>query len=154
MSPLCRSRPCNHMLTHSAIEMEEQPRPSACQRAYWKSCLEVSPWVVVPLKEPFEFKPSQSMALSYIYSLDSDQIGSFRVYEQEQNTACENTRGNESLIEFHASYTFFPPKNLYVCSVLWPNVKLFYWYEVSLVLAVHRYRRIIVLHTAALKLTN
>lgn len=66
----------------------------------------MNPWVVVPLKEPFEFKASQSMALSYIYSLDSDQMGSFRVDEKEQNTACENTQENESLIEFHASYTF------------------------------------------------
>lgn len=33
-------------------------------------------------------------------------MGSFRVDEKEQNTACENTQENESLIEFHASYTF------------------------------------------------
>lgn len=53
------------------------------------------------------------MALSYIYSLDSDQMGSFRVDEKEQNTACENTQGNESLIEFHASYTFSITKNMF-----------------------------------------
>lgn len=74
--------------------------------------------MVVPLKEPFEFKASQSMALSYIYSLDSDQMGSFRVYEQEQNTSYENTQGNESLIEFHASYLhILPHKKCFQCSL-------------------------------------
>lgn len=103
-----------------AIEVEGQPLPSACKLAHCKSGLRVSPWVVVPLKEPFEFKASQSVALSYIYSLDSDQIGSFGVYEQKQNTSCENSRGNESLIEFHASYLhppFFP--NCTAFELLW-----------------------------------
>ncbi len=76
----------------------------------------MNPWVVVPLKEAFEFRASQSMALSYIYSLDSDQMGFFRVDEKEQNTLCENTQGNESLIAFHASYTFSITKNMFSAS--------------------------------------
>lgn len=98
-----------------AIEVGGQPLPSACQLAYCEAGLWVSPWVVIPLKEPFEFKASQSMALSHIHSLDSDQTGSFRVCEQEHNTSCENTQGNESFTEFNApSYTASQGPSLYV----------------------------------------
>lgn len=100
------------------IEMEGQPVPAACQRAYCESGLWVNPWVVVPLKDPFEFKASQSTVLSYIYSLDSDQMGSSGVDEKEQNTACENTQEDESLFEFHASYTFSITKDLCVYSIV------------------------------------
>lgn len=82
-------------------------------------------WVVVPFKEPFEFKASQSMALSYIYSLDSDQMGSFRVDEKEQNTACENTQGIESLIEFHASYTFSITHKMFPVKIFLTGCKAF-----------------------------
>ena len=78
--------------------------PSACQRAYWESGSQASPWVVVPLKEAFELEASQGMALRYIYSLGSDQMGSFRVNEKEQKAACEE--GNESLAELRASYAY------------------------------------------------
>lgn len=70
-SPFTRLRPFNHMLTHSANAGHWDGEPGSClcmptsllwvRFAKW-----VSPRVVVPWKGPFEFKASQSVALSYM----------------------------------------------------------------------------------------
>lgn len=100
ISPFSRLRPFNHMLTHSANagHWDGGPDSSLCMptsllwvrfvsESMGGCSLKRTIWI-----QSISKHGAKQAIFSYIYSLGSDQRGSFRVNEKEQNTAHEDTK--------------------------------------------------------------